>query len=625
MPRRTNAAPEAGGAHEDRYAPDYVEDEACAACHAALSRSFAGSGMARAFRPSSESEAVEDFSRGPYLHRKSRTTFQIVRREDRLVFRSWQRDADGSPFLGLEIPVDFVLGSGHRARVYVYRAPGGELFQLPLAWYSEERTWGMAPGYDRPDHDGVLRRIRRECLFCHDAFPALPKGADAPWAPQVFPVELPRGIGCQRCHGPGSAHVDAALESLPEADIRKRIVNPSRLERPLRDAVCEQCHLLPATAVPGPRRLDRGDFSFRPGESLSSYLLPVDVEEAGRRPSERFEINHHAYRLSQSPCAVDGRLHCTSCHDPHRPLGADPRLKAVDGVCLGCHEPHPAGELAGADGAARCASCHMPRRRTQDVVHVTMTDHRISRRPPPGNPLAPLEEADPVIRSVRFLRPAEAPSGPAGRAYLAAAVLRAGTGDAGTIERLRGALDAAATTSPAAHLDLVSALLHRRRMAEAETVLSALSPDARRSFPVPGWLGLVRAAQGRTDEAISGLRAAAEASPGVAEIWFNLGLALRGAGRHQEALEPLTRAVELRPTFAGALYQRGAALASLSRRDEAIADLEASLAITPRDARTRAALVRLLEAAGRVGEVRRLKRLPDAPAPSSGETQGRAP
>ena len=70
--------------------------------------------------------------------------------------------------------------------------------QEAVAWYTQTRSWGMAPGFDRPDHDGVLRRVRRECIFCHASYPDLPAGADAYGAPQVFPARLPEGIGCQR-------------------------------------------------------------------------------------------------------------------------------------------------------------------------------------------------------------------------------------------------------------------------------------------------------------------------------------------------------------------------------------------------------------------------------------------
>src|SRR5262249_22089644 len=34
---------------------------------------------------------------------------------------------------------------------------------------------------------------------------------------------------------------------------------------------------------------------------------------------------------------------------------------------------------------AECTGCHMPKRRTDDAVHIVMTDHKIVRRKPPGN------------------------------------------------------------------------------------------------------------------------------------------------------------------------------------------------------------------------------------------------
>ncbi|MBW3549201.1 MAG: hypothetical protein KY452_13855, partial [Actinobacteria bacterium] len=75
----------------------------------------------------------------------------------------------------VEQPVDWVLGSGHTSRTYLYATPGGELYQLPLAWYSQDGGhWAMAPGFDRPDHVGLLRPVRRECMFCHNAYPDVP-------------------------------------------------------------------------------------------------------------------------------------------------------------------------------------------------------------------------------------------------------------------------------------------------------------------------------------------------------------------------------------------------------------------------------------------------------------------
>src|SRR5437870_4941315 len=43
-------------------------------------------------------------------------------------------------------------------------------------------------------------------------------------------------------------------------------------------------------------------------------------------------------------------------------------------------------------GTRDCIGCHMPKRRTDDAVHVVMTDHYIQRRQPPRDLLAPISE-----------------------------------------------------------------------------------------------------------------------------------------------------------------------------------------------------------------------------------------
>ncbi len=321
-------------------APGYVADRACALCHTDLAASYAAKGMARAFQRPRPAADIEDFSAPPFVHGPSGQQFQIIRRDGRVIFRRWQTGPDGQPINVFETPVDWILGSGDHARTYLYQTAGGELYQLPLAWYTQTGSWGMAPGFDRPDHEGVVRRVRRECVFCHTAYPDVPAGADAYGAPQIFPAAMPEGIGCQRCHGPGAEHVGLALGGIGlKSEIRASIFNPGRLPIERRDEVCQGCHLQPSVAMPGLRRFGRGDFSFRPGEPVSDYLVQVDVEEEGRARSERFEINHHPYRLRQSRCFLEsgGRLSCLTCHDPHRRVPEEQRAAQVRAACESCH------------------------------------------------------------------------------------------------------------------------------------------------------------------------------------------------------------------------------------------------------------------------------------------------
>ena len=380
-------------------APGYVADRACALCHVDIAKSFALKGMGRAFQKPRPAVEIEDLAARPFVHNPSGQLFQMTRREGRLLFQRWQSGPDGRPINVFETPVDWILGSGDHARTYLYQTPGGELYQLPLAWYTQEGRWGMAPGFDRPDHEGVLRRVRRECIFCHNAYPDLPAGGDAYGAPQVFPAEMPEGIGCQRCHGPGAEHVGLALGGIGlREEIRASIFNSGRLPPARRDEVCQGCHLQPSVAIPGLRRFGRGDFSHRPAEPLADYLVQVDVREEGKDPADRFEINHHPYRLQQSRCFLEsgGKLSCLTCHDPHKRIPERTKAGFFRGVCESCHgrEACTRPEHAAGAGPGDCVSCHMPKRRTEDVVHVVMTDHKITRTP--GGPalLAPRAEED---------------------------------------------------------------------------------------------------------------------------------------------------------------------------------------------------------------------------------------
>ena len=287
--------------------------------------------MAQSMRRPRAEVLIEDFRNAKFFHAPSQSHYEMAWKDGKLLFRRYQLDNAGRRINAIEQQVDWIVGSGHRSRVYFYRAPSGEMYQLPIAWYTQERAWGMAPGYDRADNDGITRAVRRECLFCHNAYPAeVKEGSDAHWKAQIFPAELPEGTGCQRCHGPGGRHVDAATSGRSEASVRAAIVNPARLPPALRDSVCFQCHLLPSVSMIGVRRFDRGDYSFRPGQLFSDYMLHVDIDEPARPRDQRFEINHHAYRLRQSPCYIKGGITCISCHDPHQPLKKDPRLANVD-------------------------------------------------------------------------------------------------------------------------------------------------------------------------------------------------------------------------------------------------------------------------------------------------------
>src|SRR2546422_6611317 len=69
-------------------------------------------------------------------------------------------------------------------------------------------------------------------------------------------------------------------------------------------------------------------------------------------------------------------------------------MQSADFVCRQCHGGafNQLVESGRHSKSADCVGCHMPKRRTDDVVHVVMTDHLIQRHKPAGDLLAPKAE-----------------------------------------------------------------------------------------------------------------------------------------------------------------------------------------------------------------------------------------
>jgi Tfp pilus assembly protein PilF len=557
-------------------AAGYVDDKQCAACHAGIARTYQQVGMSKAFYRPRADDAIEDFAKLPLRHARSNDVMELRWRDGKLVFRRWQLDDAGRPINAFEQAVDWILGSGHHARTYLYQTPNGEIYQLPIAWYSQSKEWAMAPGYDRADHQGVLRRVRHECLFCHNAYPEIEENKrDGFWRPQALPATLPEGLGCQRCHGPGGEHVGLASAGADNAAIRAAVVNPSRLDPQRRKDVCYECHMQPSVALSPIRRLGRDVYSFRPGQALADYVLQLDIVDPELPQSDRFEINHAPYRLEQSRCfrQSGARLFCLDCHDPHRKSAGADQVRAV------CQRCHSGSEHVAAQ--SDCVSCHMPKRRTQDVVHVVMTDHKIQKPAAVATLLAPREERDPSI--------AEIIAPPDGGLYRLLAAARVG-------KRVNIPLSSAIEP----YFDVGAAQLAGKRYAEVEKTAQSILERAPDQPLATEWLGLARFHLGRREDGLALLRKASKLDPQAAEFDYNLGLLAGG----DEALAALRRAVAARPNFVLAWFHLGEAQSG----DASIAAYRRTLEIDPRFTRAYLALARALVARGERDEALRYLR-----------------
>jgi tetratricopeptide (TPR) repeat protein len=554
-------------------------------------------GMARSFQRLQPGETIGAVDGSHFYHPPSDRHYELRRDEQRFVLRRYRLDAAGRQIHLRDQVVDYVIGSGNNSQGLLYRTPEGALFQMPVAWMVDAERWAMAPGYDHADHDDFDRAVSRACMFCHNAYPTATLEQDAYGQREVFEEQLPEGIGCQRCHGPGANHIRVANRvGAALHEIRATITNPARLDAALGDDVCLQCHLQPSSKrTTILRRFGTGDYDFRPGERLSDYLVHLDV--IGPETASRFEINHHPYRLHQSRCytASGGALRCVTCHDPHHRVAPADSSAHYRAACLTCHDreachrPEHNQETVAAD----CAGCHMGKRYTDDVVHVAMTDHRIQRQPAPLGE-APLETGSP--RGGRVQPYSVQRNHTIEEIYSALAETM--DGETGSIERLSAALDTQAATAFEPRVELGLALMASGQIAQARRQwidVLASHPDV---ALIHHNLGVVNLALGDMQSAMTQLGNAVRLDPDRPESHYNLGVAATRRGQSQAAADHYRRALQLRPMYHKSLFNLGNLAARDGDFERAVRHYRLSLAADPDAPAAQGNLGRALERLG---------------------------
>lgn len=569
--------------------------------------------MSRSFYRPSPGNVVEDFTKNnTYYHKPSDSYFTMLVRDGKYFERRYQLDSAKQPVNVMEKQIDYIMGSGNHARTYLHRTSANTLIELPLGWYAEKGGyWAMNPGYDRPNHDGFRRPITYDCMFCHNAYPRIPAGHEQPLSEPVYEGPLPEGIDCQRCHGSGARHAQlAGTPGTKPQEIRDAILNPARLSAGRQMEICMVCHL-ETTSFPLPnalQRFERSAFSYRPGEPLAAFLLNFDhAPEAGRE--EKFEIVSAAYRLRRSACFLksNGRMLCTTCHNPHSIPRGEEADRHYTAVCRQCHA-EAVDRLARAGrhtSGNRCVDCHMPKRRTEDVVHAVVTDHFIQRRKPNGDLLAERAERQDSYRGrVVLYYPATLPDTAENNLAVAVAQVVQGSNLAEGIPQLSAAIEKYKPERAEYYLQLADALQQTGQLARAVPLYREAVRRNPKSAIALQKLGTALRRAGQGGESAAVLEQATSAGPRSAVAWHELGLAYRATGNTAAALAAIRKALAFDPDFPEAQNNLGSLRFVGGDLAAAEASFREAIRVRPDYADAQANLASLLSGEGRFADAR---------------------
>ena len=593
-------------------AAGYVSDKACKECHEDEWTSYQSVGMARSFYPPDPDHVVEDLPQ-TFHHARTGYYYEMSLQNGKYVLHRYCKDDAGRRFAEYKAQVAWVIGSGNHVRSYLSQTPSGELYQLPISWYTG-KGFAMSPMYDRKGHQRFERMVDRGCMFCHNAYPETPVGSDLPHRSHRFPRQLPHGIGCQRCHGPGARHVQKANDpNASDEEIRSRILNPAHFTERQRQDLCMSCHLQPESIRSRMmvRSFQNPMYSLLPGKDLTDFVTYLDHGSATER-RERFEINHHGYRLRQSPCYVksEGKLGCTTCHDPHRKVPKVKHAEYYRKKCMQCHEltdceMHEMGKTRD-PAQSDCISCHMFEARPADVVHVTTTDHFIRRNKPGRDLTAPREEEFPARTELTILpyfpdRKRGDPLYPVYEGF--------GASYFPTKESLRKWRDAFERTRPhtvAAYVSVARGLLESGDHRGAIDLLNEAATKFQDDAPLHWILGIALLKARHVSAAVAQLERAQEldgSDPGIQAV---LADAYWQAGARRKSLETYESAIRSRPNSWPTWQRYGFALYQMQDLDTALHAFRGAIALNPHDAYSYAIVGSILRAQGRTADMFRV-------------------
>ncbi|MEO1436069.1 MAG: tetratricopeptide repeat protein [Bacteroidota bacterium] len=352
---------------------EYVGMNQCRACHQNIYETFIETGMGRSFDHASKAKSDAVFDKHALVYDEELDFYYKPYWDgDTLVIKEFRLSGTDTVHQREE-RISYIIGSGQHTNSHLINE-NGYVYQAPITFYTQDQKWDLAPGFEDGANSRFQRIIATECMTCHNHLPEHVEGSQNKY------TEVPRGIECERCHGPGEIHVREKLAG-NIVDTSKyvdyTIVNPANLPVELEIDICQRCHLQ-GTAV---LKAGKDFFDFRPGMHLAEVMnvfLPRYTNS-----HDKFIMASQADRMRLSDCFKLSDMSCTTCHNPHESV----KLSSVDkynNICQSCHDKVDQKPVCTENAKAlaaennNCVNCHMPKRGSIDIPHVRITDHNIA-------------------------------------------------------------------------------------------------------------------------------------------------------------------------------------------------------------------------------------------------------
>ncbi len=202
------------------------------------------------------------------------------------------------------------------------------------------------------------------CLACHTDKGESLKGT--PHAQAKNPRSPEATQGCESCHGPGQAHVDD--------DAKGHIRKFGQIKSSETNQTCLACHNRGEHAGWEGSTHERRNLSCATCHSVHSpkamaHQLVKATETQLCATCHRLQVAKTERAVAHMPVR-EGKMSCSSCHNPHGSIGNVKALKvgsSVNETCVSCH-----AEMRGpmlwdhAPVRENCTTCHDPHGSSND-------------------------------------------------------------------------------------------------------------------------------------------------------------------------------------------------------------------------------------------------------------------